>query len=101
MVKSSRLSSAFRMASSPSLCGIFAYNPTTSTEQRIKSSGKSRNSLSFLKKSFVSFINDLFFWDNDFKWYSKKAEMFYKNTLLEIAGQPGTSCSRLWILGNK
>ena len=67
MVWSSRLSSAFRITSSPSLCGIFGYNPTTSVVQRIKSSGKSRSSLSFFKKSFVSFINDLTFCDNGSK----------------------------------
>ena len=37
MVWSSRLLSAFRIASSPSLCGIFGYNPTASksTENKI------------------------------------------------------------------
>ena len=85
MVWSSRLSRAFRIASSPSLCRIFGYNPTTSIVQRIKSSGNSQSSLSFFKKSFVSFINDLTFCDNGFKCYSKKAEMFsVKNPLLEI-----------------
>ena len=101
IVWSFRLSSAFRIASTPFLCGICRYNRTTSV-QRIKSSGKSRSSLSFFKKSFVSFINNSTFCDNGFKWYSKKAEMFYvKNPLLEITGLPGTLCSRLWVLGNR
>ena len=64
MVWSTRLSSAFRIAFSSSLCVIFEYNPTTSMVQRRKSSGKSRSLLSFFKKTFVSFINDSSFWDN-------------------------------------
>ena len=102
MVWSSRLSSAFRIASRPSLCKIFCYNPTTSIVRIIKLSGKSQSLLSFFKKSFVSCINHLTFCDNGFKWYSKKAEMFsVKNPLFEIIRLPGTFCSRLWILGNR
>ena len=76
MVWSSRLLSAFRIASSPSLRGIFGYNPTTSIVQRTKSSSKSQSSLSFFKKSFVSFTNDLTFCNNGFKRYSKKLKCF-------------------------
>ena len=99
MVWFSRSSSTFRKASSCSFCRIFGYHPATSIVQKIKSSGKSRSLLSFFNKSFASFINDLTFCDNGFKWYSDKAEMFsVKNPLLEITVLPETLCSRLWIL---
>ena len=75
MFWSSRLSSVFRIAFSPSLCRIFVYNPASSLVQRIKSSGKSRSSFSFFKKSIVCFKSDLNFCHNSFNWYSNKAEI--------------------------
>ena len=53
----------------------------------------------FLKKWFVSFIYDFTFRAKTCKWKSKNEEM--KKPQLEIADLPGTSCNRLWILGNK
>ena len=87
---SSPLSSAFRIASSPYLCKIFVYNPTTSIVQTKKSSGKSRSLLRFFNNSFVSFIKDLTFCDNGFKRYSKKVEIIsVKSPLLEVTGLLG------------
>ena len=46
----------------PSSLGMLGYRPTTSIEQIIDSSGQSGRSLSFLRKSLVSFIYDLISW---------------------------------------
>ena len=46
----------FRRADRPSSFGILGYNPTTSTEHKIISLGKSVKERSFFKKSLVSFM---------------------------------------------
>ena len=57
---SSKLESQANYASftacNPSSCGIWGYNPTTSTVHNIAPSGNVPMSISFLKKSLVSFM---------------------------------------------
>ena len=70
-------SRAFLIAINPWSCGILGYRLTTSTVHIITSSGKGGRLANLDKKSFVSLMFDLTFWESGLKAHCKVWDNFW------------------------